>query len=152
MHTMQRPAGRYEHFVPYYHNLSGQGKEGPELLTKAAGITARTNHLDHHFSTVFLTAACLGSSQRSLAFLPHLLVHLVTLPASSSSPSSSEPSSLPPPKTTSPNREALNVPKIPFPLYPLLLLLPPLVSGTARNRPSNGELSVLGRPRDSVPC
>lgn len=120
------------------------------VLTNAAGMNASTNHLDHHVSTVLRTAACFGSSQRSLAFRLQRFNTLVTLSPPSSSSSASDPSSLPFPKTTSPNRAALKVPNMPLPLYPRLLLRP--LSGTARKRPRRGLESVMCLARDSVPC
>lgn len=53
-------------------------------LTSAAGRKTRSPYLDHHLSTILFTAACLGSTQRSITHLLHLPLHLDTRPRSSS--------------------------------------------------------------------
>jgi hypothetical protein len=116
-------------------------------LTKAAGRITRTSHLVHHLSTTLLTVACFGSSQSSLEVLSQPLIS--PCPSSSSDPSAASPLPNTPPY---PLPKALPFVKLPSRLRLFLCLtFRRGASGTARNRPSNGELSVVA-PWGSWPC
>jgi hypothetical protein len=93
-------------------------------------------------------SSTLGDNLTDLCVRPHLL----SAPMSSLSNKSPSSLSSPFPKTPAyPNpRPAV---KLPSRLFLWLFLRPILcASGTARNRPSNGDDSVAGPPRLSDPC